>query len=354
MKRLMLIIIMIFMFTAASLGLSSCTNKGKDESKGSKKQSEENKDPKEDEEKEKLDPKEAEKVMEEYAKALIMRDNVKIKSLYSKNLVGSTVEFTSKPNPHPIGYKIEKPTEKDGSFECKVIVFSVYTGQPYFSSDETKSTIIKEKGKYVIDKIQEVKFSEINESNNTLFMKEGGDIEGNRIVKINELPIFGVPQGATPDKKFSISHEKFGPIALDSEGKKLAVSTASTTPTAGAYPAIMIINIEDKNTKTLDLYMDASVEEIHWNKDGKLLSVLMSDPKGTNFLYIYDMEKGKKVDDPIKDTLNKNKYNIKMPYWDSKDELVFNASGVGSLSPDENKKLGTYKFDVKNMNLIKY
>ena len=67
----MIIIIMLFIFTVASLGLSSCTSKGKDDSKGSKKQSEEGKDGKEDEEKEKLDPKEAEKVMEEYAKALI-------------------------------------------------------------------------------------------------------------------------------------------------------------------------------------------------------------------------------------------------------------------------------------------
>lgn len=352
MKKLVLIIIMLFIFTAASAGLSSCSRKSKDESKGSKKQGEE-KDSKEDEEKEKLDSKEAEKVIEEYARALIMRDNVKIKSLYSKSLVGSTVEFTSKPNPHPIGYKIEKPEERGESFEGKITMFSVFTGQPYFSSDETKCTIIKEKGKYVIDKIQGVKFSEINESNNTLFIKEGGDIEGERIVKINELPIFGVPQGATPDKKFSISHERFGPIALDSEGKKLAVSTTGAS-TAGTYPAIMIINIEDKNIKILDVYMNETVSEIHWNKDGKLLSVLMSDSRGTNYLYIYDMEKGKKVDDAIKDALNKNKYSVETPYWDSKDELVFNVSGVGSLTPDEKKKIGSYKFDVKNMNLIKY
>jgi WD40 repeat protein len=278
---------------------------------------------------------------------LILRDS-NISIYYSQGLRKSIVNPAPMKEPHPNGYKIGPMEEKGGKLEGSATLFMVYTGRPYFSADESKFEILKEKGSYAIDKIEKSKSMEISEKEKALVMREEGDVKGKEIVKLDELPEFAAPQGASPDKKFTIGRDAFGPIAMDPESKKLALSTTGTNPT------LLLMDVEKKQITPLDLYFDNQVQSVSWSQDGKYLSVEMSGRSGTGFLYIYDAEKESLVDDPMKDALKASKFTISNAYWISGSELVFNASGIGKLGSGDEKKAGSYKFDVKNLNLSKF
>lgn len=337
-------IISIFLSLFMAFGISSCSqNKAQlpqDESK------QEQGDVKADEEK--LDKEEARKILDEYLRALILRDNEKINTFYSEKLKQQAGSFTPTSDSHPNGFKIDTVEEKEGKLEGKATLLSVYTGKPYFSSDESKYTIIKEKGTYVIDKIEKSKSSEIVEKEKALFLKEKGDVKGKEIIKIDQLAGYMVPQGATPDRKYTIGTDGFGPIAGDVEGKKFAVSTV------GTYPAVMIFDSKGKKVNDLDLYFQNTVQSLSWSQDGSYIMVEVTNPAGSRSVYIYDAEKGKKVDDSMKNIMKPDKYSINTPYWISENELVFNVSAMPGLTPDEEKNLGSYKFDAKNETLTRY
>lgn len=303
---------------------------------------------KDSEKEEKPDKKEGEKLLDNYMRALVLRDSNGIKLFYSENLKQSSGNFIFAENPHPNGFMIDAMEEKEGKLEGKVTLLSVTTGKPYFSLDESTITIIKEKGTYVIDKIEQSKSSEVTEKDKALFMKEEGDVKGKEILKIDEVPEFTTPQGGTPGQKFSIGREGFGPIAGDSKGEKLALSTK------GKYPALMTMEAKEKKVKPIDLYFEETVESIAWSQDGKFLAAEMLSKTGSKLIYVYDVEKGEKVDDPMKNVLKPAKYSVNTPYWISDNELVFNVSGLPGASPDEQKNVGSYKFDVKNTSLTKF
>lgn len=296
---------------------------------------------------EKPDKNEGKKVVEGYLQALILKNTGKVKSFYSTALKQSSGNFTPSTEPHPIGYKIDNLDEKEGKLEGKATIFSVIDNVPYFSSDESSITVIKEKGSYVIDKIEKTKSAEVIEKDKALFMKQGEDIKGKEIVKLDDLPRFAAPQGSTPDIKYPIGRDNFGPIALDPDGKVLALSTTGTNP------ALMTMDEEGKKFKSLDLYLEGKVRSLIWSGDGKSIAALMSG-KGGNFLNIYDVEKGKKIDDPIKNAFRSDIYAIQNPYWISEGALVFNVMGVSKLTSDQQKQVGSYKFDIKNNSLAKY
>lgn len=296
----------------------------------------------------KPDKNEGKKLLEQYLRALIIRDSARISSFYSESLKQQAVNFSTQPNPHPNGFTIDSVEEKEGKLQAKVKLLSVYTAEPYFSSDSSSFTIIKEKGSYVIDKIEQEKTTEIVQKENALFMKEGGDVKGKEIIKLAELPGYAVPQGATPDQKYPVGKDRFGPIAGDAEGKKLAVTTV------GKYASLMVLEVKDKKVKPLDLYFDVSAQSIAWSQDGNFLAVEVLNAAGTKSVYIYDIEKGKRLDDPVKSIVKPGKYSVDTPYWISENELVFNVSAVQNLTPDEMKTAGSYKLDAKSLSLTKY
>lgn len=336
-------LISVLLAVAMIFALSSCSQrKTQPKEQDNEKQSEKEKN-KED----KPDKKEGEKVLHGYARALILRDN-KVNIHYSENMKRNTKDLTPSADPHPNGYSLDTIEEKEGSLEGKLKIFSVYSGEPYFSSDESKVTIVKEKDVYVIDKIEKSKSTEVNENDKVLFIKKEGDVKGKEVIKIDDIPRFATPQGASPDQKFVIGREKFGPIALDPEEKKLAVTTM------GENPALMIVDIEKKQVKPLDLFFEGNARSIAWSQDGKFIALEMSNREGSKYIYIYDTEKEKRIDDPMKDVIKPDKYSVNNIHWISETELVFNVSGVSKLTPDEEKKAGSYKFDVKNVNLTKY
>ncbi|KPU42837.1 hypothetical protein OXPF_36010 [Oxobacter pfennigii] len=298
------------------------------------------------EKEDKPDKKEGEILLHNYARALILKDE-KIVQFYTDGMKQSRANFSPSSNPHPNGYIIDSVEEKEGKLEGKMVITVVYTGQPYFSSDESKVTIVKEKGMYLIDKIEKSKTVELIEKGNILHLIEEGAIKGTEILRIDELPRFAVPQGASPDHKYNIGNEKFGPVALDAKMKMAAVSTV------GEYPALLIVDIEKKQVKPIDIYFEGNVETISWSQDGKYLASENSNKDGRRFLNIYDVEKEKMVDDPMKDAFKSQIFSVNNPYWISGSDLIFNIEGT-NLSLDEQKKAGAYKFDVKNVSLTKF
>jgi len=340
MRRLMCLIISLL----TALALISCSGR-----KASPKQGEDtnNQEEQSNDKEEKPDKKEGENLLNNYARALILRDS-KIKNYYSLNMAQGASNLPPLLNPHPNGYKIDSVEEKEGKLQGKIKLFTVYTGEPYFSSDESSVTVIKEKETYVIDKIEKSKTTEVSEKEKALYMREEGDVKGKEIIKLDELPRFATPQGGSPDLKYNVGRDRFGPLALDIEGSKLAISTV------GVNPSIMILDTKKKQVKPLDLFFDENVQSIAWSQDGKFLAVEMINKGGARFLYIYDVEKEKRVDDPMKEALKSDKYSIDNPHFISENELVFNVSGVAKLTADEQKKAGAYKFDVKNVSITRF
>lgn len=338
MRKLLYIICIIFITSS----FASCSQQRKTQPPPAQQGQEQGK------KEEKLDKKEGERLVNDYMRALILRDNSGIQLFYSQNMKQHSGSFTFADNPHPDGFKVDTLEEKEGKLEGKATLLSVTEGKPYFSSDESRFTVIKEKGTYVIDKIEQSKSAEITEKDKTLFMKENGDTKGKEILKIDDIPQYAIPHGGAPGQKYSIGRDGFGPVAGDSEGKKLAVSTI------GKYPALLSMDMEGKQLKPLDLYFDESIQSIAWSQDGKYLAVEMTNPSGSRYIYVYDAEKGEKIDDPMKNMLKPSKYSVNTPYWISEKELVFNVSALSTLTPGEEKNLGSYKFDVKNKSLTKF
>lgn len=339
MKRFIYIIVSIGIL----LGTVSCTQRKAKPQKeeGSEKQEESEKE-------EKIDKKEGERLLNDYMVALLLRDYNRVKLFYSENLRQHTADFSPEAEPHPNGYKVDKLEEKEGKLEGKAKMSLVSTGTPYCSIDEVKYTISRERDSYVIEKIEKSESTEGYEKEKTLFLRQGGDIKGKEIIKIDELPQYAIPQGGSPDQKFPISRDGFGPIALDGESKKLCISTQ------GKNPAILILDIEKKQAKPIDLYFGGSIQSISWSQDGTYIAVEQMTSSGLKILSIYDTQKEKKIDDPLKEVLKPERFNINTPYWTSDNELVFNAAGRTQLSNEEKKKAGSYKFDVKNMSLSKF
>lgn len=337
----MLFIVLSLALIISFISLISCSQRKAQPPQGGSSQENQNKETK-------LDSKEGQKLLNDYMKAVILKDNSGMRMLYSQNFMAHSGSFAFADNPHPSGFKVGTLEDKEGKLEGKATLLSVTTGEPYFSSDESRVTVVKEKGTYVIDKIEPSKSMEISEKDKTLFMKEEGDVEGKEMLKLDEVPQYATPQGGAPGQKYSIGRDGFGPISGDVEGKKLAISTK------GKYPAIMTMDLKEKKLKPVDLFFDESVQSLLWSQDGKYLAAEMSNPSGSRYLYIYDAEKGSKIDDPMKNMLKPEKYTINTPYWISENELVFNVSGVSSLTPDEQKNTGSYKFDVKNTSLTKF
>lgn len=296
---------------------------------------------------EKLDKKEGQNTVEGYLTALVLRDDKEVKNFYSTKLKQQVVSIAPVQEPHPNGYKMDTMEDKEGKLEGKATVYSISTGTPYFASDESTITVVKEKGSYVIDKIEKSKSTEVIEKDKSLFMKKEGEIKGKEIIKLDDLPKFGSPQGGTPGQKFTVGHDAFGPIALDGESKKLAVTTL------GTYPSLMVVDIEGKKASVLDLFFEGTPRALSWSGDGKFLSVMMAGANGSSFINIYEAEKEKKVDDPMKDAFDRSKYSINTPYWNGENMLLFNVSAIGSLTEDEKKQIGAYKFDPKNISLTK-
>lgn len=334
----------IFLSILLVLNISSCSKRkaappsGMENEKGTEEKKDEDK----------PDKNEGKKLLDQYLRALVLRDTGKMSSFYSESLKQQTVNFSSQPDPHPNGFILDTVNEKEGKLEAKAKLLSVYTGQPYFSSDENAYTIIKEKGSYVIDKIEGGKGTEIVEKDGALFMKEGGDVKGKEIVKLNELPGYMTPQGAAPDQKYSVGRDRFGPIAGDGEGKKIAMTTI------GTYPSLMVMDIKEKKVKPLDLFFNLTVLSMSWSQDGSYIAVEVSNSKGLKSLFVYDAEKGKRIDDPVENIANPEKYSINTPYWISDSELVFNVTAAAGLTADEQKAAGSYKMDAKNLSLTKY
>lgn len=346
MKRLISILFLTFLL----FSLVSCSQRQTQPKEGEQKEQEEKKqgeEEKEDDKEEKPDKKEGEKLVENYARALVLRDN-RIKNYYSESMKQNTADYTPAQDPHPNGYMMDKIEEKEGKLEGKVKIFTVFTGEPYFSSDENNITIIKEKGSYVIDKIEKSKTTEIVEYDKVLFMKEDGDVKGKEVVRLDDLPRFAMPQGASPDQKFRVGRERFGPVALAPEDKKLAVTTI------GENPSLMVVDAEKKQVKPLDLFFEGNAQSIMWSQDGKFIVVEMANKTGAKYLYIYDVEKEKRIDDPMKNVMKPDKYSINNSYWTSDNQLIFNVAGVSNLTADEQKKTGAYKLDVKNVSLSKF
>lgn len=333
---------------AISLSLISCSSQRKSEPpKGEESSQEQGGTTGQGGQGEKLDKNEGKKVVEDYMRALILRDTDKIKSFYSSGMKQSSGNFTPAAEPHPNGYKIDNLTEKEGKLTGKATIFSVSDNVPYFSADESSITVIKEKGSYLIDKIEKTKSTEVIEKDKSLFMKQDGDIKGKEVVKLDDIPQYSAPQGSTPDVKYPIGREGFGPISLDPDSKVLALSTVGTNP------ALMTMDAEGKKFKVLDLYLQGKVRSLTWSEDGKSIAALMSGTAG-DFLKIYDAEKGKIVDDPMKNAFKSTTYTIQNPYWTSEGQLVFNVMGLSSLTADQQKQVGSYKFDIKNNSLARY
>jgi hypothetical protein len=166
--------ILVLVLAISFISLLSCSQRKGQAPQGGSSQGSQDKEAK-------LDKNEGEKLLNDYMKALVLRDNSGISMFYSQNFKAHSGSFSFAENPHPNGFKVDNLEDKEGKLEGKATILSIFTGMPYFSSDESKFTIIKEKGAYVIDKIESSKTTEIVEKDKALYIKE---VMGKRIYHV--------------------------------------------------------------------------------------------------------------------------------------------------------------------------
>lgn len=365
MKRVIAILAVIIMFT-----LSGCP--GGEEEKTDDNKIQVNK----------IEKAAATEFMDNYLRYVLKGDDMVVKSFYSskvKELMKKDIPKSTEP--HPVGYKIEGGEGEKGKMIMTVHLYSAYNGFPYFSDDTYKYTLILQKGKILIDKIDKEKSIEIYAQKNTLYKIEGEKVKGDKIIAIDELPFFVTSKGAS-EQKFPVPKDSFGPLAVSSKGKEIVITSMGENSFIAiikmeeAEEASNIQGDEDKkkgedqgqaggegegkqqgqeaekkpelSIKPVDLYFKTKVNSVSFSPDGKIFVVETIPKGGMNKLIIYTSQTGDIVKTNIEKQFKTESFYLKSPYFISKEELIFSVI-PGENTTDEEKMLkGEWMLDIKS------
>lgn len=332
-----------------------------------------------------IETKAAKEFMDNYMRYLLRGDDTAAKSFYSSKVKESIKSDTPKvPEPHPVGYKIEGGESKKDKREMKATIYSSYTGAPYFSEDSFKYTLILEKGRLLIDKIEKEKSIEVFAKKNILYKREGDKVEGDKLLTTDELPYFATSKSAA-EQKFQVSKDSFGPCAIASDGKKIVITTV------GSNSLIAIAEMEESEEAValeggdkqgggqgeggggggaqggeqpggaqkkpkikitpVDLYFKNKINVVNFSPDGKKFIVEFTSPDGMSRMLMYDSGKGDIVKTPIDKQFKEGSFSVKNSYFISDDEIVFNVEPGKDTTSEEKMLKGEWILDIKKQKL---
>lgn len=385
MKKFMsIILIFIICFSAG------CSNKEKENEKGGDNKVQVMK---------KIDPKAAKSFMENYMGYVLKRDTGAMKSFYSSALKEKIRDIPSEQGPHPVGYKLEEGENKEKDVEFKVHIYNATTGSPYYSDDSLKYTVTMENGKMQINKIEKDKTTiEVFAKGKTLYKKEGDKVIGDYVISLTDLPDYGIPRyTSSPEQKFPIPKQAFGPTAISPDGKSIVI----TSMEKHSFLALVKGGEEDKQTanlqeegggqggkkgssdkeqggeqggeqkkeespqekemervkkqtvKPIDFFLNTKVNAISFSPDGKMFVAELIPQGRLSGILIYREDGGEVVETEIEKQFRPDRFAVSAPYFTSEDKLVFTITPPKDATREEQAQGGTWSYDTKEKKISK-
>lgn len=342
-----------------------------------------------------IDVKAAKQFMDNYMRYVMKMNTGAMKSFYSEKMKQNLHDVQTPLEPHPVGFKIEEGEGKSDKAEFKAHIYNTITAKTYYSDDTFKYTVIMESGKMVIDKIEKEKVIEVYEKNKNLYKREGDKAQGEPLISVDYMPQFAVPKGASsPEQKFAVPRDKFGPCAISPDGKNIAVTSM------GVHTFLGIVSAEEsKQTMTtkegsegkaggksgsdqgsiqssgegskgsqqetannitikpVDLFFEGSINIISFSPDGKMLVAEYIPATGIGRINIYKSDSAELID--LKESMDRfkaDRFSITSPFFVSEGNIIFTVIPIKEATNEEQMLKGDWMLEIKNQKLtqIKY
>lgn len=372
MKRLVFIVLAIFIIV-----FPSCSSKSKNEEKKN-----ENK-----EQVMKIDQKQASTFIDNYLRYVLKGDYSNLSGYYSEKLTSSIHEVKPQSNPRPVAFKISEGEFEKDKAEFKVTIFNAYDNKPYFSVDFFKYGIIMENDKMLIDSIDKENSIEIYEQDKSLFKRDKYSGKSEKIFTLKDLPPFVYSKQTVREQKYQVPKQMFGPCAVSEDGKSILVSSIGTdsylgyikiTETKEAFKVAQgeeekkqdsgkaqgeeeqTKEEESKETKTtftikdIDFYFNSTITSIIFSPNGQNLVVEVKDKNGMSYLNLYSVS-GEKLDLKLERRFPKDRFSLTKPYFVSENEVVFTVIPSKNATDEESKLKGDWMVEIQkgDINQIK-
>lgn len=331
----------------------------------------------------KIDSRAAESFIEHYMTYVVdMNDNAK-RSFYSNSLLQEIGSEEMGKEPHVAGYILGDNTSSDAGSNFSASLLCEVTGEPGFSIDTYRYTLINENGSIKIDKISKESSMELIGEEDKIYLKKNEESEKQLAVTLDDLPDYSVMQkGASPEHKFPVPKKKFTSCGMSSDGENMIVTSSDDTG-SGCFIAKVTMKQEeaalqqgedeqggekkeggkqgegqedqekskDKEkssgiVKPLDLINGCQAYGITFSPEFDKFIVGLIYSNGMKDFRIYDMESGKIVEVQI-DFLG-DKVSSDMPYFVSSKEIQFKVNPSDDATDEEKSYKGKWSFDLES------
>lgn len=310
---------------------------------------------------------EKESIVGKYLQALILRDDD-----YAKSLMKDPPELLTMSNPRYVGFKILESSsqpDKDGSTQeidyVDAEVYLSYTANPYYMIEKARYYLSEQEGGYIIDSIEPIESIQVYERDGVIYLekefKNQPIAQSENLVKLEMFKKDDIPAEFLPDAPFRFSCLAYYNASAEDKGDGLAVgedknvSTKNTNrETYGTLifalqtfddgqqksgensikPTVSLLSysLEDKTFKLLDKISDPSggivCSNLTLDATGQYaaIDVFLEGPKMKNFILVYDLNSGEKVDITdllIEDSVSQS-INLNSVFW-NRNDLVFSV-----------------------------
>lgn len=278
-----------------------------------------------------------------------------------------------------VAYNVDDLIETANSVYVVFNVLRSSNSEPKCDLDSFAINVIKLENQYKITEVKAVNKQQIFVKNNMLRVIENSSGNSKLIVGLSSMPKDVYPrENKVMLYKEPTPRDSFGTISLSYTGQKIAISTVEKddvfiaigyldeskevlAPQGGesSNEAGTTENLEDllekpiaKKIIPVDLLKDVKIQNFIFSQEEDNLIVEYVEKTGGKRIKIYKTEDGELVDCGIDTLFPKNKYNIVLEGLD-KESIYMNVSKNEDEKDIDNNVLGTYKLDLKELEITK-
>lgn len=319
------------------------------------------------------------KTVETYMNSYMSNDTLAMNRMYSKGLK----KKAKSENTHYLkvsSYKVMNTREMGTTADIEVNVVSADEHSPYTSVDNYTFKIKKDKGKYVIDKIDDSLDKEVFQYKRNLMVKIKDEAKSNILINLRGIPEYSFSKkDELKVDKLKISKDTFSYLTLSNFGDMVIISTAGPNPFVGICQIADLEeqenggqsgsqnqsdqSLEDesqpfkvaaKSLKPVDVYKDSQIVNMIFSKSDDMIAVQYSQ-NGTMNIQVYDTGASKILSKSIDKKFPKDKFDLKLVRFDDK-YLIFESSAKDKYKDDAKvkKNVGKWEWNLKNYKITKH
>ncbi|PJI08760.1 MULTISPECIES: hypothetical protein [Clostridium] len=319
------------------------------------------------------------KTVEAYMNSYMSNDTSAMNRMYSKGLKKKAQSV----NTHYLkvsSYKVINTREMGTTADIEVNVVSADEHSPYTSVDDYTFKIKKDKGKYVIDKIDSSLDKEVFQYKRNLMVKIKDEAKSNILINLR-----GIPEYAFSKKddlkvdKLRVSKDTFSYLTLSNFGDTVIISTAGPNPFVGICQITDLEeqesggqngsqnqsdqSLEDesqpfkvaaKSLSPVDVYKDSQIVNMIFSKSDDMVAVQYNQ-NATMHIQVYDAGAGKVLSKSIDKKFPQDKFDLKLVRFDDK-YLIFESAAKDNYKDDAEvkKNVGKWEWNLKSYKITKY